>query len=283
MISVALACYNGEKFIKEQIYSILNQKDVELEIVICDDCSTDNTVKIIKEIQKEDQRIFLFQNEKQLGVVKNFEKAIGLCKGEFIALSDQDDVWEPEKLQLQLEVFKNNYSNKPLLITHDLNEVDENLNLICPSIWKKFNYKISHRPEVYFLSNCLTGCTIFTKKDDLVKMLPFKSSLLHDHQIYCYFQYFGRVYFFNKTLINFRRHNNNQTTTFKGNIFYRIINYTKIIFSNNFLYNEKIHYFNFIERYENSINKKDFMIINLLVKLPTILLKPILTLIYKIC
>ena len=104
MISVALACYNGENFIYEQIQSIINQTITDLEIIICDDKSTDNTIDIIHNIK--DKRIKLYQNNIQLGVVKNFEKAISLCNGEYIALSDQDDVWVEKKLEKQLKIPK---------------------------------------------------------------------------------------------------------------------------------------------------------------------------------
>ena len=121
MISVALACYNGENFIYEQIQSIINQTITDLEIIICDDKSTDNTIDIIHNIK--DKRIKLYQNNIQLGVVKNFEKAISLCNGEYIALSDQDDVWVEKKLEKQLNQYiieREKRPSGPLLLYHDI-------------------------------------------------------------------------------------------------------------------------------------------------------------------
>ena len=106
MISIAMATYNGDKYIKEQIDSILNQTIQDFEIVICDDCSTDGTVRILHEYAKNDKRFHIYQNEDNLGFKKNFEKAITLCQGEYIALSDQDDIWMPNHLELLKNAIK---------------------------------------------------------------------------------------------------------------------------------------------------------------------------------
>src|SRR5574344_1640995 len=114
LISIAMCSYNGERFIKEQIDSIIAQTYKNFELIIVDDGSKDNTIEIIKYYQSKDSRIKLFQNEKNLGFVKNFEKAITLCSGDFIALADQDDVWKKNKI----EVFLNNI-DKNMLIYSD--------------------------------------------------------------------------------------------------------------------------------------------------------------------
>lgn len=93
MVSIALTTYNGEKYLKQQIDSLLSQTYKDIEIVVCDDGSTDSTINILQEYSASDSRIKVFLNKKNLGFAKNFEKAISLCSGEFIALCDQDDVW----------------------------------------------------------------------------------------------------------------------------------------------------------------------------------------------
>jgi glycosyltransferase involved in cell wall biosynthesis len=108
MISIAMAAYNGEKYIKEQIDSILNQTYHDFELIVCDDCSTDSTWSILREYEQKDKRIRCYLNEKNLGFNKNFEKAIGLCKGEYIAISDQDDIWTADHLAVLLENIGNN-------------------------------------------------------------------------------------------------------------------------------------------------------------------------------
>src|ERR1700742_3478188 len=99
LISVALCTYSGEKFLQEQMDSILAQTYKNLEIVIVDDCSTDRTIDIINSYAEKDKRIKLFQNDTNLGFNKNFEKALSLTTGEYISISDQDDTWLPQKLQ----------------------------------------------------------------------------------------------------------------------------------------------------------------------------------------
>lgn len=104
-VSVALASYNGEKYIREQLDSILNQTIHDFELIVCDDCSTDSTWNILEEYAEKDSRIRVFNNDGNLGFKKNFEKAIRLCSGEYIALSDQDDVWMPNHLEKLLELI----------------------------------------------------------------------------------------------------------------------------------------------------------------------------------
>lgn len=105
MISVAMATYNGEKYLREQIDSILNQTIQDFELIICDDCSTDATWNILQDYQSQDRRIKCYRNEENLGFKKNFEKAIRLCTGEYIALSDQDDIWLPEHLEMLAKII----------------------------------------------------------------------------------------------------------------------------------------------------------------------------------
>ena len=107
MISIAMATYNGAIFLKEQIDSILKQTIQDIEIVVCDDCSTDKTFDILQEYASKDFRFHIYQNEEKLGFKKNFEKAVSLCNGDYIALSDQDDIWKENHLELLLRAIKN--------------------------------------------------------------------------------------------------------------------------------------------------------------------------------
>ena len=105
MLSIAMATYNGEKYLAEQLDSILSQTVQDFELIVCDDCSTDATVEILNRYAEKDSRIKVFVNDRNLGFKKNFEKAIRLCSGEYIALSDQDDVWLPEHLEKLLNLI----------------------------------------------------------------------------------------------------------------------------------------------------------------------------------
>ena len=102
-ISVALATYNGVLFLREQLDSILNQTLQAAEIIVCDDCSTDGTWLVLREYAEKYACFKLFQNDENIGFMRNFEKAMRLCSGDYIALSDQDDIWLPDHLQILLE------------------------------------------------------------------------------------------------------------------------------------------------------------------------------------
>src|SRR5688572_30528777 len=106
-ISVAMCTYNGADFLSDQLESIIAQSRPPDEIVVCDDGSTDETQTLLKQFAAASPvHVTLHFNEKNLGSVKNFEKAINLCTGDVIALSDQDDVWYADKLQLIENVFR---------------------------------------------------------------------------------------------------------------------------------------------------------------------------------
>ena len=109
MISVVMATYNGEKYISKQLWSILNQTFSDFEIVIVDDCSSDRTVDLINSVFENAafQNYQIIINEKNLGHNKSFEKAIGYCTGDYIAISDQDDIWMENKLEKLMERISN--------------------------------------------------------------------------------------------------------------------------------------------------------------------------------
>src|SRR5581483_6393778 len=100
LVSIALCTYNGEKFLRKQLDSLLLQDYNNIEIIIVDDRSTDNTWHIVQEYAKKDTRIFAYRNHQNIGYIRNFEKAILLCRGDYIALADQDDIRESRKIQI---------------------------------------------------------------------------------------------------------------------------------------------------------------------------------------
>ncbi len=98
-VSIAMCTYNGERFVRQQLDSLIAQSYRPIEIIIQDDCSTDSTREILKEYEARHACIHLGFNEVNLGYCRNFEKALGRCSGQYIALCDQDDVWFPEKIE----------------------------------------------------------------------------------------------------------------------------------------------------------------------------------------
>ena len=104
-ISIAIATYNGERFLREQLDSLYQQTRVPDEIIVCDDCSTDNTVSILEEYHQK-YGLTYYVNPTSLGVNKNFFKAISLCTGDFICICDQDDIWMPNKIETLYDAIK---------------------------------------------------------------------------------------------------------------------------------------------------------------------------------
>jgi glycosyltransferase involved in cell wall biosynthesis len=182
LVSIAMCTYNGDRFIKEQLDSILNQTYKNLEIIITDDCSSDNTVKIIKEYMQKDDRIKFFQNEQNMGFVKNFEKAISLCSGEYIALADQDDRWKENKL----EVFLNNIG-KNVLIYSDAILIDIDGNEIGSQLIRPNSCLVSGKcNKAFFLSNCVSGNTLMFKRELIEHILPIPPKMSY-HDIWIAF------------------------------------------------------------------------------------------------
>lgn len=178
MISIALASYNGSKYIREQLDSILAQTYQDFELIICDDCSTDNTWQILEEYAQKDSRIRIFENGKNLGFKKNFEKAISLCSGEYIALSDQDDIWTENHLEVLLNNI-DNYSlacGNCLLIDKGGNSMQEKLNenegfFLFES--SKFIYRSLLK------GNCLQGANMLLDREFAKKCIPIPRGVLY--------------------------------------------------------------------------------------------------------
>lgn len=212
MISIAMCTFNGEKYIKEQIESIINQSLIPDEIVICDDCSKDNTVNIIKEtLDNWFGKIYLVVNEKNLGYRKNFEKAISLCNGDIIFLSDQDDVWNRNKIEIMFNALNN--SSDAILAFHDVEIVDENLNLIKKSFWKllKFDYQKFLQSDFrrVFEGNVVQGSACVFRKELFNCARPFPEAAVHDEWLGLVALTKGKIIPINKSLAKYRQSGNN--------------------------------------------------------------------------
>src|ERR671918_1535646 len=126
-ISVAMCTYNGAEYLPAQLESILAQSRPPDEIVVCDDCSTDQTPALLEQFKPESPiPIIIKINKQNLGSVKNFEQTVSMCTGDVVALSDQDDVWRKDKLQLFDDAFRKNPTAG--LVFSDAEIVGENLN-----------------------------------------------------------------------------------------------------------------------------------------------------------
>jgi len=200
MISVCMATFNGACFISHQLDSILIQLSIEDEIIISDDNSTDNTVELIQSYN--DERIKLFINP-QKGIISNFENALNQSSGEYIFLSDQDDVWCKGKVDKMIHVLQ----NVDLVVT-DAIVVDEFGNEMTNSFFEVNNTKPGFIRNI--INPSYLGCAMAFKKEVKRYILPFPSDIpMHDIWIGSLVALMGNVIFLNDKLILYRRHGKN--------------------------------------------------------------------------
>jgi len=205
-ISVCMATYNGEKYIKEQLDSILSQLAENDEIIISDDSSTDNTVEITKSFN--DSRIKIYKNTKEKGYTRNFENALEKASGDIIFLSDQDDVWVENKVKKMTEILEN-YD----FVVSDNSIVNENLKIIYKSHFEV--YKTSKG----FIRNLLlpryVGACMAFKKNVLEKSLPFPENsklCAHDYWVSLISEMYFKSYKLDEQLLLYRRHGSNASS-----------------------------------------------------------------------
>ncbi len=139
-VSIALCTYNGEKHFPEQLKSISRQSCLPDELVVCDDCSTDSTLKILEDFSRTVPfEVRIFNNETNLGPAGNFAKAISLCQGKWIFLCDQDDRWLPDKIKTSSEKLARMEEtfgqDMPLLVHTDAIVADEDMQELSSSLW----------------------------------------------------------------------------------------------------------------------------------------------------
>lgn len=203
-ISIALATYNGEKYITEQLTSILPQLCEEDEIIISDDGSTDRTLEIIAGLCCA--QIHVFTNPKK-GVISNFGNAISHTSGDVIILCDQDDVWCPDKITTLKKYFS---STNVSLIVSDAYVTDENLNVIETSFFKLMNSGSGFAKN--FVKNTFLGCCMAFRKELKDIILPFPNKIpMHDSWIGLLSELYGNNLFIPEKLIYYRRHAANVT------------------------------------------------------------------------
>jgi rhamnosyltransferase len=212
-VDILLATYNGQEYLREQLDSILNQTFKNFNLIISDDNSNDKTWKILKEYEKKDNRIKLFKQEKNSGIVNNFEFLLSKVTNKFFMFSDQDDIWKETKIEKSLDKLKAESAD---LVYTDLEVVDENLNVKYPSYWKyKGIYKKIKKYNSYealYLNNFVTGCTILAKSENISKILPLPKTskyVLHDYWAALIISQSGKIAYVEEPTIMYRQHKHN--------------------------------------------------------------------------
>ena len=213
-IEILLATYNGEKYLNEQIDSIINQTYTNWKLLIRDDGSEDRTLEILKEYEKRDERISILRDNKgNLGFVKNFEELLKNSSEEFIMFSDQDDYWLENKIEKYIGVLENldvEKLKKPLLIHSNSFVCDEKLNILKKNFVDS-KVALQYGGNGYFFAYFVQGSTTLINRKLIDLGLPFlKSVTLHDRYFHLLVEFFGNRIFIDESLIKYRQHRNNK-------------------------------------------------------------------------
>lgn len=212
-ISVSLCTYNGASFLAEQLASIAAQTRLPDEVVICDDISADESIRVVSAFSSSCSfPVRIHRNSINLGSCKNFEQAIGLCTGDLIALSDQDDIWHPEKLA-RIEAA---FADSPGLgaLFSDANLIDETGASLHRTLWESVGFSKRLRNAVrsgngfdaLLLGNFVTGATLAFRADWNRLLLPIPAGWVHDHWIALLLAAVSRIDFVDEPLISYRSH-----------------------------------------------------------------------------
>ncbi len=199
-----MATYNGERFLSEQLESILSQSYPNIEMIVVDDGSVDSTVALVESYIKRYPAIRLYVNEENLGYIKNFEKGMLLANGEYIALSDQDDIWRKDKLALLMERIGTHeiiYSNSLLI-----DDAGNSLGKYMSDIRNQINYTDC---LMYTIGAWAPGHAMLFRKELIARCLPFPQLVTHDFWLGFVAACKGTVAYTNLPLVYYRQHSAN--------------------------------------------------------------------------
>lgn len=219
-VEILMATYNGEKYLSEQIESIISQSYENWTLLIRDDNSKDSTVSIIEKYEKKDNRIRLLRDRKgNLGFIKNFEELLIESQEDFIMFCDQDDYWEKDKIKNYIEILQKEEEllQVPLLIHSNSFICDENLKIIKEEFINS-SIALEENKNTYFFSYIVQGSTVMINKRMKEICIPFLSSVtLHDRYFHLLSEFLGKRIFIDKSLMKYRQHANNKIGA-KGDI-----------------------------------------------------------------
>lgn len=211
ILSVAMCTFNGEKYIAEQLESILSQQFPVDEIIICDDGSTDKTVEIIEDFQKSAPLIKLYRNPENLGVIKNFEKAINLCQDGIVMLCDQDDIWFKNKTEKIKNYFETNVDKKAVFHNLELfNEKPLNATIWNYVAFNARNHGKNLLNHLLTIENLATGASFALKKNKSINLDEIPEIALHDYQLALIFAMTNQLGLIDQTLGYYRIHDAQQ-------------------------------------------------------------------------
>jgi glycosyltransferase involved in cell wall biosynthesis len=236
IVGILMATYNGEKYIEEQIESIVGQTYKNWELWIRDDCSSDKTLEIIKTYEKRDSRIKNIDSEnKNLGALGNFSKILSLPYDfKYFMFCDQDDIWISRKIELSLiaiNLQEKIYGKEaPILVHTDLRLVDHKGHNLHKSLFGNQGIKKIHPSPLHelMIENYITGCTLLFNKPlfEIATPLP-KKIVMHDWWFALIAASTGKIVTLNDATVNYRQHSSNVVGAAKKNRFALISGWCK--------------------------------------------------------
>ena len=215
-VNIILATYNGERFLAEQLISLIDQTYSNWKLLVSDDGSTDSTLSILNYFASTDPRIIIVNSHRQGGVVKNFGMALSFVDSEYIMFCDQDDVWNHNKIELMVKNIIDyeaiSGKNFPLLGFSDATIVDHDLSMIADSLYASNAINPLNNIDYRFLIWCSTvfGCTVIFNRRLLLRAFPIPSEApMHDQWFALVAALTGSVFFVPEQTIKYRMHSNN--------------------------------------------------------------------------
>lgn len=215
-VAVIMPTCNGEDHIQEQIDSILNQTFADYNLFVFDDASTDQTADIVQQMSEKEQRIQLVVNTVRKGVIQNVNDALSEIKADIYFLSDQDDVWMPDKMAKQIDVLQD---DKVIMTFTNLTLVDKKGRPQNANLWDSQGINPNHGnvPAIIPVISIVQGCTIAFKERLLQTALPIpEKALMHDHWLSFFAALGGDVVAVRECLVCYRQHGNNTIGAYRN-------------------------------------------------------------------
>ena len=219
MITIIMAVYNGQEYIREQLESLKDQTYTEWRLVIRDDRSSDKTAEIVKKFSDEVEQEVIFKvNEKPSGSAKNnFALLINDAKeSDYVMFCDQDDIWKKDKIEITFNKMKqaeDRYGRDfPLLVHGDVEVIDENGNINADSMFEMSHINADSKLPQILIQNHVTGCTMMCNKKLIAGISEYTSSeyiIMHDYLAALYASVFGKIEVIKKPLLSYRQHSGN--------------------------------------------------------------------------
>jgi glycosyltransferase involved in cell wall biosynthesis len=206
-ISIAMATYNGESFLRDQLDSLYTQTTLPDEVIVIDDCSDDNTVQILNEYN-ESKGLKYYINKNNVGINQSFEIAIRKCSGDYVMICDQDDIWLPDKVKTSLQkMVEIERDNLPTLVTSGHIDIDEEGKILSSFSVIKHSENIASA----LLRNSMQGCTLMLNKNLVSNILPLprEEGVMYDAYIGITALMIGKKYDIMQPLMYYRHHGNN--------------------------------------------------------------------------